>query len=73
VGTTATRRNIVLVCEVCGERTVLEGPLAVWHSGRTTFSCECGRRLTLADRPETTEQQPEKVASAKFTAAKGSR
>jgi hypothetical protein len=52
VGTTATRRNIVLVCEVCGERTVLEGPLAVWHSGRTTFSCECGRRLTLADRLE---------------------
>jgi hypothetical protein len=42
----------VLVCEVCGERTVLEGPLAVWHSGSTTFSCECGRRLTLADRLE---------------------
>jgi hypothetical protein len=73
VGTTASRRNIVLVCEVCGERTVLEGPLAVWHSGRTTFSCECGRRLTLADRPETTEQQPEKVASTKFPAAEGSR
>ena len=61
MGTTATRRNIVLVCEVCGERTVLEGPLAVWHSGRTTFACECGKRLTLADRPEPTEQ-PKKVA-----------
>jgi hypothetical protein len=75
VGTTASRRNIVLVCEVCGERTVLEGPLAVWHSGSTTFSCECGRRLTLADRPETketTEQQLEKEdATAKFRAAKG--
>jgi hypothetical protein len=71
VGTTASRRNIVLVCEVCGERTVLEGPLAVWHSGSTTFSCECGRRLTLADRPETTEQQLEKVATARFRAAKG--
>ena len=71
MGTTATRRNIVLVCEECGERTVLEGPLAVWHSGSTTFSCECGRRLTLADRPETTEQQPEKVATARFRAAKG--
>jgi len=72
VGTTATRRNIVLVCEECGERTVLEGPLAVWCSGRTTFSCECGRRLTLADRLETkeTKEQPEKVVTAKFTAAK---
>ena len=73
MGTTATQRNIVLVCEVCGERTVLEGPLAVWHSGSTTFSCECGRRLTLADRPETkeTKEQPEKVATARFRAAKG--
>jgi hypothetical protein len=71
VGITATRRNIVLVCEVCGERTVLEGPLAVWCSASTTFACECGRRLTLADRPEPTEQQPEKVATARFTAAKG--
>jgi hypothetical protein len=70
VGISATRRNIVLVCEVCGERTVLEGPLAVWHSGRTTFACECGRRLTLADRPDPTER-PEKVATARFTAAKG--
>ena len=73
MGATATQRNIVLLCEVCGERTVLEGPLEVWHSGRTTFACECGRRLTLADRPEPTEQQqPEKkVATARFTAAKG--
>ena len=45
-------REIVLVCEVCGERTVLGGPLAVWRSERTTFSCECGERLTLADRPD---------------------
>ena len=73
MGTTATRRNsVVLVCEECGERTVLEGPLAVWCSGRTTFSCECGRRLTLADRLETkeTKEQPEMVVTAKFTAAK---
>ena len=62
MGATATRGDIVLVCEVCGERTVLEGPLAVWHSGRTAFACECGKRLTLlADRPEPTEQ-PKKVA-----------
>ena len=42
--------RIVLECGSCGERTVLGGPEDVWLSGRTTFECECGRRLTLADR-----------------------
>ena len=45
-----SERDIVLVCEVCGERTVLGGPLAVWRSESTTFGCGCGERLTLADR-----------------------
>jgi hypothetical protein len=45
-----TERDIILVCEVCGERTVLGGPLAVWRSESTTFGCGCGERLTLADR-----------------------
>src|ERR671932_1628144 len=45
-------RDIVLVCEICGGRTVLGGPLAVWRSESTTFSCECGERLTLADRAD---------------------
>ncbi len=45
-----SERNIILVCEVCEERTVLGGPLAVWHLESTTFGCECGERLTLADR-----------------------
>ncbi len=45
-------RDIVLACEVCGERTVLGGALAVWRSESTTFSCECGEQLTLADRPD---------------------
>ena len=45
-------RDIVLVCKVCGERTVLGGPLAVWRSESTTFRCECGERLTLADRAD---------------------
>jgi hypothetical protein len=44
-----SERDIILVCEVCGERTVLGGPLAVWRSESTTFGCECGERLTLAD------------------------
>jgi hypothetical protein len=45
-----SERDIILVCEVCGERMVLGGPLSVWRSESTTFGCECGERLTLADR-----------------------
>jgi hypothetical protein len=40
-------RNVVLVCEGCGRRTVLGGPLSVWRSGSTSFECECGAKLTL--------------------------
>ncbi len=54
-------RDIILVCEVCGERTVLGGPLAVWRSESTTFGCECGERLTLADRLDSGESN--KVAT----------
>jgi len=43
-------RRVILVCEECGERTVLGGPLSVWYSESTHFGCECGRELTLADR-----------------------
>jgi len=43
-------RRVILVCEECGERTVLGGPLSVWYSESTRFGCECGRELTLADR-----------------------
>jgi hypothetical protein len=46
----SSRRVIVLVCEECGERTVLGGPLSVWYSQSTRFGCGCGRELTLADR-----------------------
>ena len=45
-------RNVVLACEVCGERTVLGGPFSVWCSEGTTFGCECGEELTLAARVE---------------------
>ena len=38
------------MCEECGERIVLGGPLSVWYSESTRFGCECGRELTLADR-----------------------
>jgi hypothetical protein len=43
-------RKVILVCEECGERTVLGGALSVWYSQSTHFGCECGRELTLADR-----------------------
>ena len=43
-------RKVILVCEECGERTVLGGALSVWYSESTHFGCECGRELTLADR-----------------------
>ncbi len=43
-------KNVVLLCEECGERTVLGGPLEVWRSASTSFGCECGERLTLSDR-----------------------
>jgi hypothetical protein len=43
--------HIVLECDKCGERLILLGFESDWHSeGRTTFECECGEKLTLADR-----------------------
>jgi hypothetical protein len=43
-------RNVVLLCEECGERTVLGGPLSVWRCGSTSFECGCGAQLTLSDQ-----------------------
>lgn len=47
--------KVVLSCEGCGERTVLGDPHSVWRSGRTSFECGCGVRLTLSDRLDPTE------------------
>jgi len=44
--------NVVLSCGGCGERTDLGDPPSVWRSGRTSFECGCGARLTLSDRLE---------------------
>ncbi len=41
-------RKGVLLCEECGQRTVVDGPLSVSSSGFATFSCRCGERLALA-------------------------
>ncbi len=45
-------RGVVLVCEECGERVVLAGPLSAWRSEDAVFECGCGEGLTLADRVE---------------------
>jgi hypothetical protein len=50
-----SERDVVLGCEVCGERTVLGGPLSVWRSESSTFGRECGEWLTLADRLDSAE------------------
>jgi hypothetical protein len=63
----ASSRNVVLLCEVCGERTVLGGPLSVWRSESTSFGCECGEQLTLSDQLVTAEGS-EKNARAKISA-----
>ena len=47
---TGSSKRVILVCEECGERMVLGGPLSVWYSESTRFGCECGTELTLADR-----------------------
>jgi hypothetical protein len=47
---TGSSKRVILVCEECDERTVLGEPLAAWYSEGTHFGCECGRRLTIADR-----------------------
>ncbi len=43
-------RSAVLVCEECGERVVLVGPLSAWRSEGADFECGCGEGLTLGDR-----------------------
>ncbi len=55
-------RRVILVCEACGERTVLGEPLSVWYSESTHFGCECGRQLTLADRLD--QQRVDRMGSA---------
>jgi hypothetical protein len=50
-------RNVVLMCEECGERTVLGGPLSVWRCGSTSFECGCGAHLTLSDQLDPTESE----------------
>jgi hypothetical protein len=54
-------RQVVLLCEECGEKVVLGGPESVWRSARTFFDCECGQQLTLADREDETRTRIERL------------
>jgi predicted RNA-binding Zn-ribbon protein involved in translation (DUF1610 family) len=45
-------KGVVLVCEECGERTVLEGTLSTWRQEGNAFGCECGKLLGPADHIE---------------------
>jgi tRNA G26 N,N-dimethylase Trm1 len=52
-------KKVVLLCEGCGERIVLGGPVWVWNCGSTSFACKCGAQLTLSqklDPPEAEER-----------------
>ena len=50
---TSSSGGVVLVCEECGQRTVLDGPLSAWQPENSAFGCECGKLLTPADRLKT--------------------
>jgi hypothetical protein len=58
-------RGVVLVCEECGERVVLAGPLSAWRSEDAVFECGCGEGLTLTDRLEEKTTELETVPSAR--------
>jgi hypothetical protein len=47
-----TSGQVVLVCEECGEKTVLDGPISAWRQDSNAYGCECGELLTPADRLE---------------------
>ena len=58
-------RGVVLVCEECGERVVLAGPLSAWRSEEAVFECGCGEGLTLADRLEEETTELETIPSVR--------
>ena len=47
----------ILVCEECGERTVLDAPLSAWCSGGALFGCRCGEGKPFAAVPLRQEHQ----------------
>ncbi len=56
--------SVVLVCEECGDRVVLLGPLSSWRLGDAVFECECGEGLTFGDRLDEKTPEPATVPDA---------
>lgn len=46
------RRRGVLLCEECGQRTVIEEPLSVWSLASHPSGCACSERSTRVNRPD---------------------
>jgi hypothetical protein len=57
-------RSVVLVCEECGDRVVLLGPLSAWRSEGAVFECECGKGLTLDNHLDEKPTEPAAVPDA---------
>jgi hypothetical protein len=47
----------ILVCEECGQSTVLDGPLSAWCSGGAPFRCKCSEGKPIAEIPLRQDQQ----------------
>ena len=61
VDVVGSSRQVVLLCEECGEKVVLGGPESFWHSAIIFFECECGQLLTLADREDETRTRGQRL------------
>ena len=64
-------KNVVLLCEGCGERVVLGGPVWVWSCGSTSFACGCGAQLTLSNQLDPPEPEAHLEPPYRFCRAEG--
>lgn len=39
----------LLLCEVCGQKMVMEEVLSAWRSGSSSSGCECGEHSVRSD------------------------
>jgi hypothetical protein len=47
----SSSKQIVLMCEECGEKLSIVGPEEDWRSRCAIFVCECRHKLTLDGPP----------------------
>ncbi len=48
----SSSEQIILMCEECGEKLIVLGPVEEWRSRRAVFVCECRHKLALDGRPD---------------------